>query len=108
MGALGGVQQQYPGDRVEDLLGHLDVASLFQPCVPGHSDARQHGDLLAPQARRAPSAAVRHACLGRRDPGSTAAQELPELGAAFIAGEGRVGRVGADRGATLSSALVRP
>ena len=56
MRALGGVEAQDAGERVEHLRRRLDVAALLEPRVPGQPDPGELGDLLAPQARRAPPA----------------------------------------------------
>ena len=39
MGPLVPVEHQRPRDRVEHLIGRVDVASLFEPGVPSHPHA---------------------------------------------------------------------
>ena len=78
--ALGGVEPQRAGERVEHLRRRVDVAPLLEPRVPGHADPRQRGELLAPQAGRpAAPAVVRESDVRRRQPRPPRAQERPQL-----------------------------
>lgn len=48
--ALGGIQNQRTGHRVEHLGADVDRPPLLQPRVPGDADTGQLGDLLAAQS----------------------------------------------------------
>ena len=65
-------------DGVEHLLRRVDVAALLEPRVPGHADARELRDLLAPQARRPAPSARGQADVARVDALPPAAQERAE------------------------------
>jgi hypothetical protein len=82
MPAFGLVEAQCIGKGVEHLCGGPDVAALFQPCVPSGADAGEHGELLAPETRRAPTKTLRQAHLGRRQPLAARAQKGCEFTAA--------------------------
>ena len=78
--ALGGVEPQRAGERVEHVRRGVDVAPLLEPRVPGHADPRQRGELLTPQAGRPAAAAiVREPDVRRRQPRPPRAQECPQL-----------------------------
>ena len=81
--ALGRVEVEHPGERVEHARRRRDVAALLEPRVPGQPDPGELRDLLAAQPGRA-APAVRAA--GRRSRGVVrsrcVAQELRELVAA--------------------------
>ena len=85
VGALVRVEQQGAGERVEHLLGDLDVAGLLEPGVPGDADAGELGDLLAAQARRAPAAAAGRPTCSGVSALAAAAQEGGELARAGAA-----------------------
>ena len=53
--ALGTIELQRFSECGEHLARCPYVAPLFEPRVPGHSDAGQQSDLLPPQAWRAPA-----------------------------------------------------
>jgi hypothetical protein len=77
--ALGPVEPERLGQRVEHLHARVDLAALLQPRVPGDADARKQRQLLAAQPGRAPPRPAGHAeVLGRqlRPPGS---QELAQF-----------------------------
>src|SRR4029077_13305049 len=76
---LGPVQPERAGYRVEHLGAGVDLASLFQPGVPGHADASQQRHFLAPQPRRTAPGTGRHAEIARAEPGPPRLQELTEL-----------------------------
>ncbi|MCY1514345.1 hypothetical protein D9M68_488770 [compost metagenome] len=77
--ALGGIQLERPREVIEEGRGHADVPPLFQPGVPGQPHSRQRGDLLATQARCAPSAASGQSHLLRRNAFAATTQELGQL-----------------------------
>ena len=78
--ALSGVEPQRTGQRIEHLRRGIDVAPLLQPRVPRHADAREGGELFAPQPRRPPPAAVvRESDVRRRQPRPPRAQKCPQL-----------------------------
>jgi hypothetical protein len=56
--ALGLVESQRPGDRVEHLRRGVLRVALFQPGVVGGAHPGQQGQLLAAQARHPPAVAV--------------------------------------------------
>jgi hypothetical protein len=77
--ALGPIEPERPGQRVEHLHARVDLAALLQPRVPGDADTRQQRQFLAAQPGRAPPRPARQAeVLGRqlRPPG---AQELAQF-----------------------------
>jgi hypothetical protein len=76
---LGPVQPECAGHRVEHLGAGVDLASLFQPGVPGDADASQQRHFLTPQSRRAAPGTGRHAEITRAEPGPPGLQELTEL-----------------------------
>jgi hypothetical protein len=70
--ALGPIEPERPGQRVEHLHARVDLAALLQPRVPGDADTRQQRQFLAAQPGRAPPRPARQAeVLGRqlRPPG---------------------------------------
>ena len=78
--ALGGVEPQRAGERLEHVGRGMDVTALLEPRVPGHPDPGERGQLLTPQSRRAAAGAViRQADIGRRQPRAARAQECTQL-----------------------------
>jgi len=51
MAAFGIVQLERVGDVQQEFLRYVNIAPLFEPGVPGQSDAGERGHFLPPQAR---------------------------------------------------------
>ena len=83
--ALVPVELQRSRDRVEHLGGRIDVAALLEPRVPRDADTCELCDLLATQARGAPSPRQPQPDVLGPDTLAPAAEERPELAAARIA-----------------------
>jgi xanthine dehydrogenase YagT iron-sulfur-binding subunit len=56
VGACGLVQLERPGERVEDVLGGVVAAALFEPQIVVRADPGEHRQLLAAQAGDPPAA----------------------------------------------------
>ena len=79
MRALGIVELQRPGQRLQHELGDAaDLAALEAPVVVG-ADAGQRRDLLAAQAGHPPLAVARQAGLLGRDPRPSGGEELGDV-----------------------------
>ncbi|CAN3980548.1 hypothetical protein KPATCC21470_3189 [Kitasatospora purpeofusca] len=79
MGPLTGVEQQGARHRVQYLHGHLDLAPLLQPRVPGDADGGDLRHLLTAQPRRPPPTGRRQPHLLGGDPLPATAQERRQL-----------------------------
>jgi len=79
---LRGVHLQRLRKRLEHLLRGAHLTALLEPRVPGGPHPRERGDLLAPQAGRAPPAAVGEPYVLWLERCTPPAQEVRELGAA--------------------------
>ena len=79
MGALGVVESQRVGERVEDGVGGAGGVAALQALVVLDAHPGQRGDLLASQSGHAPLAVARQAGLLGRDLGPPGGQELREL-----------------------------
>ena len=55
------VEPKRPGDVKQERFGNLDVAALFEPGIPGKTDAGEQGNFLAPQSGRAATTRDRQA-----------------------------------------------
>jgi hypothetical protein len=66
-------------DALQDIGRDLNIASLLEPRVPGHTDAGERGDVLAAQARSAAPVGVGQAHLAGRQTRATSLQEVDEL-----------------------------
>src|SRR5262249_38822914 len=86
------VELERASDRVKHLGTRVDRPSLFQPGVPGNSDAGEHRDLLAAQPGGPPPGARRKPDVLRGDPPPAAAPERCELSPAWVARGRRGGR----------------
>ncbi len=75
----GRVESERRRERGEDLVRRPHITPLFEPRVPGGSDAREQRHLLATEARRPPAEAIEQADRGRRQPLATRAQEVTRL-----------------------------
>ena len=78
--ALGVVEAQRAGNSVEHLIGHIEVAALFEAAVVVHAHTRQLCDLLATQPRH-PSRPARATDIDVVDAQARAAgaEEVPQL-----------------------------
>jgi hypothetical protein len=81
VGALGGVEPERRRDRVEHLNARVDLAPLLQPGVPGDTDPRELGELLAPQPGRAAAGAGGQADVLGQDALPAGTEERGQLGA---------------------------
>ena len=79
VGALGVVEPQRVGERVEDGVGGAAGVAALQALVVLDAHPGQRGDLLAPQPGHPPLAVARQAGLLGRDLGPPGGQELREL-----------------------------
>ncbi|EPH44313.1 hypothetical protein STRAU_2753 [Streptomyces aurantiacus JA 4570] len=80
--ALGVVEPQHPGDGVQDAVGHVVGAALFESYVVVDADPGQLRQLLAAQPGHATAPAERtDAGLFRAQPGAAGAEERGEFGA---------------------------
>src|SRR6185437_3442291 len=77
---LGQPVQVFPLRPVQPQGAGVDLTSLFQPGVPGDTDACQQRHFLAPQPRSTAPGTGRHAEIARAEPGPPRLQELAELG----------------------------
>ncbi len=77
--ALVGRHPQRRADALENVGGHLDLAALLEPGVPGHADAGERRDVLAAQARSPAAVGVRKTDLGGRQARAAAFEEVDEL-----------------------------
>ncbi|MDA0168511.1 hypothetical protein OJ998_05370 [Solirubrobacter taibaiensis] len=77
--ALGVVELQRPGEGAQHVVGDAAHVTAFQARVVRDAHARQHGDLLAAQARHAPGPVGRQPGLLRGDPPAARGQELADL-----------------------------
>jgi hypothetical protein len=84
MRTFAAVELEHTRNGVEHPGGRLDLAALLQPRVPRESDAGELRDLLAPQPRRAASAAALDAGALGCHLRATLTQEVGELGAACL------------------------
>ena len=73
------VQLQRSRKAVEDLDRHAAQIAALHPGVVLHTDAGEHRDLFAAQARHASATAADDARLLRRDPVPPRAQEVADL-----------------------------
>lgn len=80
--AFGVIKTKRVCQCIQNLRGGADVASLFQPGIPGRADTGDHGELFAPKSRRAAAEPVRQADIGRAQTLTTGTQEGRELAAA--------------------------
>src|SRR6202042_2192771 len=83
--ALRGAQPQRPADRLEHVERRPPVPALLEPRVPGGAHPGELRDLLTPEPRRAPAAAVRQADVLRFEARAFLAQEVGELRTAPLA-----------------------
>src|SRR4051812_44903870 len=79
MGALGVVELERAGQRVQHALGGAAHVSALQAGVVRDAHAGQDGDLLAAQSRNAATAVRRQPDLLGGDPGAAGGEELPDL-----------------------------
>jgi hypothetical protein len=79
VGALGVVEPQRVGERLEDAVGGTGGVAALQAFVVLDAHPGQGGDLLAPQPGHSPLAVARQADLLGRDLGPPRGQELREL-----------------------------
>ena len=79
MGALGVVELERPGQRLQHPLGGAAHVPALQARVVGNAHAGQDRDLLAAQSGNATSAVGRQPGLLGRDPGAAGGQELTDL-----------------------------
>src|SRR4051795_5277004 len=77
--ALGVVELERSGQRLQHPFGDSAQVSAFQAGVVGNADAGQDSDLFAAQARDASRTVGRQAGLLRRDRGATRGEELLDL-----------------------------
>ena len=77
--ALGVVELQRAGERVEHAVGDAAHVAALQARVVRDADAGQHGHLLAPQAGHAARPVGRQPGLLRADPPAARGQELADL-----------------------------
>jgi hypothetical protein len=70
VGALGVVEAQRVGERLEDAVGGAGGVAALQALVVLDADAGQRGDLLAAQPGHPPLAVAGQAGLLGRDPGA--------------------------------------
>ena len=79
MGALGVVELERPGQRLQHALGGAAHVSAFQARVVRNAHAGQDRDLFAAQSGDATGTVGRQPGLLGRDPGAAGGEELPDL-----------------------------
>src|SRR3954471_23515565 len=79
MRALGLVEPERSGQRLQHALGDAAEVSAFQPGVVLNADAGQDSDLFTTQAWDAPRTVGRHACLLGSDRGAAGGEERLDL-----------------------------
>ena len=79
VGALGVIELQSSGDRIQDRDGYASDRAPFKLRVVLHADSGKRSDLAAAQPRNPACADVGHPRLLRGDSGSPRDQELPDL-----------------------------
>src|SRR6185503_15724480 len=70
---------QRAADALENVGGHLNVAPLLEPRVPGDADTGERSHVFSAQPRRAAAVRIRQSHLRRREPGAATLQEINEL-----------------------------
>lgn len=79
--ALGVIEMQCPGERVENAVGGAGEVAALQPRVVRNAHAGQDRDLLATKAGHAAGAVVGQADVGGLELGSPGSQEVADLAA---------------------------
>src|SRR5215218_67515 len=79
MGALGVVQLEGAGERLQHQIGDAAEVAALQALVVIDADASERCDLFTAQAGHAPLAVGRQTCLLGRDPRSPRTQELCDV-----------------------------
>jgi hypothetical protein len=92
MSALGVVELERSGQRLEHAFGHAAQVSAFQARVVRKADAGKDGNFFAAQPRDASCTVGRHACLLRGDRGAAGGEELLESPSSYPRNQPRPGR----------------
>ena len=84
-GPVAGIESEGDAEALQELGRYLDIASLFEPCVPGGADAHELRDFLPTQTGSASSHTGSEPYILRLGSAPTLAQEQHEVLSCFEA-----------------------